>query len=64
MKYNEAKILFDHLSNINLTESFVNVDETLNTARNLSEFIGNISKEVGLHFDLSMVRSYRGSTCS
>ena len=46
LKYNEAKILFDHLSNINLTKALVNVDQTLNTARNLSEFIGNIFEEV------------------
>ena len=46
LKYNEAKILFDHLSNINLTEALVNVDQTLSTARNLSEFIGNIFEEV------------------
>jgi hypothetical protein len=46
LQYNEAKILFQHLSNINLNEELAKVDETLNTARNLSQFIGNISEEV------------------
>ncbi len=46
LKYNVAKILFQHLSNINLNEELTKVEETLNTARNISQFIGNISEEV------------------
>lgn len=48
VKYNEAKTLFKHLSSINLDEDVARVLETMNTARNLSQAIGNISKKVRL----------------
>lgn len=48
VKYNEAKTLFKHLSNTNMGEDVARVIETMNTARNLSQFFENISKKVRL----------------
>ena len=49
LKYNQAKILFQHLSNIDLNNELDMVNETSNFAKNLSQIIGNISREVSYY---------------
>ena len=68
-KYNEAKLISQHLSNVDLTEDLLMVEKSLHTARNLSQFIGNISQEVKfdkteLSVELIVVKSYRSSASS